>query len=254
MRFLAILAALPLVACGAGATGNNVGGDAGGDSRVRGDVVTASGSGNARSFAVGDFTGVELSGSDDVDVAVGGAFAVRAEGPADALDKLEIRKDGSVLKVGRKRNVAGWSMSSGKGVKVYVTMPAIQAASLAGSGNLTVDRVQASDFTGDLAGSGDMKLGRVSATSATFSIAGSGGIGASGAVQRLKVAIAGSGDIDAAGLKAGEANVSIAGSGNVAAEVNGRAKVSIMGSGNVTLGGKPQCETSKMGSGEVRCG
>ncbi len=250
MRILAILAALPLVACGAGATGNAAGGDAGG----KGDAAAASGTGGARSFAVADFTGVELAGADDVDVRVGGTFSVRAEGPADELDKLEISKDGSMLKVGRKRNSGGWSMSSGKGVKVYVTMPAIQAASLAGSGNLTVDKVQATDFSGDLAGSGDLQLGRLSATSATLSIAGSGGIGASGEVQRLKVDIAGSGDIDAAGLKAREASVSIAGSGNVAAEVNGRAKISIMGSGDVTLGGKAQCETSKMGSGEVRCG
>jgi hypothetical protein len=242
MRFLMILAALPLVACGSISMGND-----------RGEKVTASGGGGSRSFPVADFTGVELAGADDVDVKVGGAFSVRADGPAEELDKLEIRKDGATLKVGRQRNAAGWSSSS-KGVKVYVTMPAIQAASLAGSGNLTVDRVQATDFDGDLAGSGDLRIGQLAATSASLNIAGSGGIGASGQVQRLKVAIAGSGDIDAPGLKAAQADVSIAGSGNVAAEVNGPATISIMGSGDVTLGGKPQCTTTKMGSGDVTCG
>ena len=218
-----------------------------------GERAAASGSGGTRTFAVADFTGVELAGADDVDVRVGGGFSVRAEGPADELDKLDIRKDGSTLKVGRKRD-GSWSMSSSKGVKVYVTMPAIQAASLAGSGNLMVDKVSGGDFDGDLAGSGDLRIGQLAATTASLNIAGSGGIGAAGQVGRLKIAIAGSGDVDAAGLKAGQADVSIAGSGNVAAEVNGPAKINIMGSGDVTLGGKPRCSTSKMGSGEVRCG
>lgn len=242
MRILMILAALPLAACGSVAMGSS-----------SGDKVSPSGSGGTRSFAVADFTGVELAGADDVDVKVGGSFSVRAEGPAEELDKLEIRKDGSTLKVGRKRD-GSWSMRSGKGVKVYVTMPAIQAASLAGSGNLMVDKVSAGDFDGDLAGSGDLRIGQLAAASASFNIAGSGGIGAAGQVQRLKVAIAGSGDVDAPGLKAAQADVSIAGSGNVAAEVNGPAKISIMGSGDVRLGGKPQCSTSKMGSGDVHCG
>ena len=242
MRWLVMAAALPLAACGSVSMAGE-----------SGDAVAANGSGGTRSFAVADFTAVELAGADDVDVKVGGGFSVRAEGPADQLDKLEIRKDGSTLWVGRKRG-GKWSLSSGKGVKVYVTMPAIQAASLAGSGNLAVDKVTGGDFKGSLAGSGDMKLAQLTATSANFSIAGSGAIGAAGRVDRLKVSIAGSGDVDAAGLKAGQANVSIAGSGDVAAEVNGPAKISLMGSGDVTLGGKPQCQTSKMGSGEVRCG
>ena len=245
MRYLMMAAALPLAACGSVAMGS--------DSGDSGDRVVPSGADGTRSFAVTDFTAVELAGADDVDVRVGGAFSVRAEGPADQLDKLEIRKDGSTLWVGRKRE-SGWSMTSGKGVKVYVTMPAIGAASLAGSGNLIVDRVQTADFKGSLAGSGDMKLGQITATSANLSIAGSGGIGAAGQVQRLKIAIAGSGDVDAPGLKARQADVSIAGSGDVSAEVNGPAKISLMGSGDVTLGGKPQCTTSKMGSGDVRCG
>ena len=241
MRFLMILAALPLVACGSVSAGGR-----------DGEAVAPTGAGAARSFAVSDFTGVKLAGADDVDVTVGGAFSVRADGPAEELDKLDIRKDGSTLKIGRKRNMAGWS--KGKGVTIHVTMPAIQAASLAGSGNLTVDRVQAQDFDGNLSGSGDLKLGRVSATTASFNIAGSGAIGASGEVGALKIAIAGSGNVEAPALKASEAEVSIAGSGSVAAEVNGPASISIMGSGDVTLGGKPQCETSKMGSGDVRCG
>ncbi|MGJ3628795.1 hypothetical protein AB5I41_21315 [Sphingomonas sp. MMS24-JH45] len=67
MRTILLAALLPLASCG------NMGdGDTGG--------IQGTGSGDARSFAAADFTRVELAGSDDVDVRVGPAFSVRAEG------------------------------------------------------------------------------------------------------------------------------------------------------------------------------
>lgn len=242
MRWAIILAALPLAACGSLATGSDPG-----------TKADASGSGSTRSFAVADFTKVELKGSDDVAVAVGAAFSVRAEGPSDQLDTLEITKDGATLRIGRKdSNGLRWS-GKGKGVTVYVTMPRIAGASLAGSGNMRVDRADG-DFDGAVAGSGDLSVGALAANSAKLSIAGSGGIAASGNARSLDIAIAGSGDVDADGLRAETASVSIAGSGNASAHVSGTANVSIMGSGDVSLSGGAKCTVSKMGSGEARCG
>ncbi|WP_294292934.1 head GIN domain-containing protein [uncultured Sphingomonas sp.] len=240
MRFLMVLAALPLAACGI-ANGSN-----------KGDPAPETGSGTARSFQVADFSKVELAGADDVDVRVGPAFSVRAEGPADQLDKLDIRRDGSTLLVGRKRE-KGWSISRGKGVKVYVTMPAIEGASLAGSGNMSIDTARTKTFEASLAGSGNLRLARVDAEGIEVDLAGSGNVDAAGQVGKLDVNIAGSGNVQAARLKAAEAEISIAGSGNVAAEVSRSAKVSVMGSGDVTLTGGARCDSTKMGSGDIRC-
>lgn len=240
MRWWMMVAALPLAACGSAASS-------------KGDAVAPSGSGGERSFAVADFDRVELAGADDIDVRVGSAFSVRAEGPADQLEKLDIRKDGSTLWVGRKRENGGWSIQRGKGVTVHVTMPAIAAANLAGSGNLNVDRVTGDAFKGQLAGSGNLRLADLRAERVDVDLAGSGNVQAGGQVGRLGISIAGSGDVDAAKLRAKSADISIAGSGNVAAEVSGDAKVSVMGSGDVTLTGGARCQSSKMGSGEIRC-
>lgn len=241
---LMIAAALPLVACGGVSFGND-----------KGDQVQASGSGGTRNYQVSDFTAVELAGADDVDVRVGGSgFTVTATGPADVLDKLDIRKDGSTLSIGRKKE-GNWNMSKGPGATITVTMPAIRAASLAGSGDMRVDRVPGGgDFKASLAGSGNLAVAQLDAENVDFNIAGSGAIAAGGQVGRLSTSIAGSGDVRGANLRAREASVSIAGSGNVVAQVNGPAKVSIMGSGDVSLGAGAKCTTSKMGSGSVRCG
>ncbi|MEN2786409.1 head GIN domain-containing protein [Sphingomonas qilianensis] len=216
--------------------------------------LAASGSGNTRSFAATDFSAIELRGSDDVDVRVGSGFSVRAEGPSEELDKLKIERDGTTLKIGRRSaNGISWGGSK-RNVTVYVTMPRIAKASLAGSGNLTIDRAEGQEFSGELAGSGNLSIAALSVQSAKFEIAGSGNTKAAGTAKQLSVELAGSGDVDAAALKAEGAEVSIAGSGSVRAEVNGPAQINILGSGDVDLGKGAECTTSKMGSGEVRCG
>jgi hypothetical protein len=245
MRILVILAALPLAACGSVAMGNDSGAKA-----------TASGAGTTRSFQVADFTKVDLRGSDDVIVKVGPAFSVRADGPSAELDRLEILKDGDTLKVGRVRNDGfKWGGGDHKGVKVYVTMPAMAGAGVAGSGDMTVDRIAGGDFAGSVAGSGDLTIDQLGANSADLSVAGSGDLTLKGGqVGRLKVGVAGSGNVDGAGFRASSADVSVAGSGNVRADVMGAATISLVGSGDVDLGSGAHCTTTKMGSGEVRCG
>ncbi|CAN5541479.1 head GIN domain-containing protein [soil metagenome] len=245
MRYLTIMALLPLAACSMSFD----------DHDADGKGVASTGSGTARSYAVADFTGVDLRGSDDVDVRVGAAFSVRAEGSAKDLDRLVIEKVGDTLRVGRKHGSFNWGWQHGDEVKIFVTMPSIASASISGSGNLGIDKVAAAKFEASTAGSGDISIGSLAADDADFSVAGSGGIAAAaGLAKRLTISIAGSGDVDAARLKASSADVSIAGSGNASADVTGPAQVSIIGSGDADLGAAAKCTTSKVGSGEVKCG
>jgi len=237
---LASLLLVPLAACSLAFGGEE------------GDGVPARGTGTARTFDVSGFTEVALAGSDDVEVRVGPAFSVRAEGPADVLDRLRIERRGDALTVGRKQGV-NLGRAAGK-ARVLVTLPRIAEASLAGSGNMRVDRVEGDRFEGSLAGSGGLAVGALAVREAEFNLAGSGGLSAAGRTDRLEVSVAGSGSADARGLSATRAEVSVAGSGSVRAAVNGEAEVNVIGSGDVDLGPNARCEVSRMGSGKVRCG
>lgn len=239
MRRSGLLMLLPLTACSVG-------------NAESGEAVEARGSGPSRTFEAAGFTGVELRGADDVEVRVGPAFSVRAQGPSDELDRLEIRRDGDTLRVGRKKSMTGWGKS--EGVTVFVTMPRIAEAAVAGSGDMRVDRVEGRSFSGAVAGSGNLSLGALAVEDAELSIAGSGDLTGAGRARRLEMNIAGSGDIDARQLRAERAEVSIAGSGNARAQVNGPAEVNIVGSGDADLGPGARCEVNKMGSGGARCG
>lgn len=234
-----IAAALPLAAC------NFANG-------MTGDLVQPSGSGGTRTFDAADFTAVSLRGSDDVEIRTGNDFSIRAEGDSALLDRLEVRKDGNTLRVGRKDG--DWSWGGNKGAKFVITMPALASASVAGSGDMTIDRVEG-DFDGSIAGSGNLNLGEMRGGKASVSIAGSGNLGiAGGQASELKISIAGSGDVATTGLRAARGDISIAGSGNVRTQVTDTASLSIVGSGDVDLTGGAKCTISKMGSGDARCG
>lgn len=209
---------------------------------------------STRNYDVRGFDRVALRGSDDVIVKVGAAESVSVSGPADVLDELEVEVVNGELRLGRKRTNWGMNMSGTRGHAVFtVTLPRLTGAAVAGSGDMSVDRADASAFSGAVAGSGNLKIAALRAETASFEIAGSGDTQIGGGARALSVSIAGSGDLDGAGFKAENARISIAGSGNVRAGVAKDADVSIVGSGDVEIIGSAKCRVSKMGSGDVRC-
>ena len=205
-----------------------------------------------RSFDLAGFDSVSLAGPHDVVVKVGPAHSVRAEGGSAVLDRLEIKVEGGKLEIGTKRG--NWSFRNAPKTTIYVTMPAIRGAAIAGSGDMRIDRAEGKEFSASIGGSGNVEVAALRVGAADFSVAGSGDIRASGTAGRSNVSIAGSGDVDVSGLESRSAKVSIVGSGNVRARAMETAEVSIMGSGDVDISGSAKCSVNKMGSGGVRCG
>jgi hypothetical protein len=243
MRILLITAAfLPLAACHASWDHDGAGG--GYNAKNAGPMTS-------RTYDLAGFTAVDLRGSDDVDVKVGPAFSVKAEGGANVLDDLEITVANGTLRISRKSH-SGWHWGDSDGAKIHVTMPAINAASVGGSGDLSVDRTQG-NFKGAIGGSGNLTVAAIGGGDVDLSIGGSGDLVASGTAGKLSAAVAGSGDIDAKGLTATSASVSVVGSGSVTGTVKGDADISIAGSGDVNLGGGAKCRVSAVGSGSANC-
>lgn len=207
-----------------------------------------------RRFDLAGFDAVLLAGPHDVIVTVGAAHSVRAEGDPETLDRVEIEVEGGTLRIGAKKGKWSFGWTDRAKTTIYVSLPAIRAASIAGSGDMRVDRVQSERFAASIAGSGDLQIAALRTADAKFSIAGSGNISASGTAQRAGISIAGSGDVNLEGFEARSAEVSIVGSGDVRARAMETADVSIMGSGDVMLSGSARCNVNKRGSGSVRCG
>lgn len=238
MRLLVLAAMMPLMACQSNATAQGKAGQGG-----------PSGERSERRFDVSDFTGVDLRGSDDVDIENGRAFAVTASGDRALLDQLDIRVENGVLLVSRK---PGMRWSGSEGARVHVTMPRVERLSVQGSSNLSVDRIDG-DVSASVAGSGGLKIGAASVGNLQVSIQGSGDATVAGTASQLSASIAGSGSFDAPQLTASRATVSVTGSGDLKARVTGPAQVSVAGSGTVELTGGAQCTIRQSGSASADC-
>ncbi|HYX47332.1 MAG TPA: head GIN domain-containing protein [Sphingomicrobium sp.] len=210
----------------------------------------------SRNYQVGNFHEIEVAGPYDVNVRTGSNVAVSAEGPQKILDHAVVEVEGDKLVIRSENHVSlfSWGFGSHGKTVFTVTVPQLRAATMAGSGDLNIDKVQGDQFEGKMAGSGDLGVGSLNVQSLKLAMAGAGDtkIG-SGQAQNAEYKIVGSGDIDAPGVNTQQLTVSIAGSGNIRAHATGAAEVTIMGSGDVEVSGGAKCTVTKHGSGDVRC-
>ena len=209
----------------------------------------------SRNFEVGNFQELVSAGPYDVQVQTGANPSVSARGPQRVLDDMVVEVKGDKLLIHSKNHgFFQWSWGSRGRTVFTVTVPQLRSATLAGSGDLSVNNVNGDSFTASLAGSGDLTLGAANVKSLKLSLAGSGDAKVSGGqAQIAEYSTVGSGDIDARGLTAQQLKVSVAGSGDIEARATGTADVTIMGSGDVNISGGAKCTTTKHGSGDVSC-
>jgi hypothetical protein len=178
------------------------------------------------------FDTIESSGSADIVVKVGGEEqSINLEGSQSRIDNVETKVvDGKLVIEEKSTGLFG---NSGK-LKITITVPALKAFELNGSGDVTVTGIESTGFEGEINGSGEMIL--------------------AGEAETVSLAVSGSGDIIADGLKAKNGTVSIAGSGNVNIAAADQLTVNVTGSGDVTYFGEPKITQTVTGSGEVTKG
>lgn len=207
-----------------------------------------------QSFDLKGFTGVKVAGPDDVTIRQGEAFAITAKGPQNEVAELEIKLDGDVLSIGRKRSGFSFNSHDGDGVQIDITLPKLSTLRLTGSGSIDADTVDGDAVEAVVTGSGDLKVAKLSGKSAELTISGSGDIEVGGGtIGTGDYNVTGSGSIDADGLIADTLDVSITGSGDVDAQATGAADISILGSGDANISGGGKCTTKAMGSGTATC-
>lgn len=202
-----------------------------------------------RRFPLTGFDQVAVADSDNVIIRQG-SFAVVADGAASDLDKLDIRVEGGVLKIGRKQGQWSWG---GKDVQITVGLPALHGLAISGSADVQADRGSGDRFGLKISGSGNAKIASLDTRTADIAISGSGDLVAAGRCGALNVQVSGSGNADLGALRCTNAAISVAGSGDVRAHASGQAAVSVAGSGNVVIGGGGRCTKKVAGSGTVSC-
>jgi hypothetical protein len=198
--------------------------------------------------------------------ALGAVSKLRIEGPVDvrlsqaASDQavvvaddnieplVETAVEGDSLVVRLKRD-AGFVTRSAPVVRIDAR--ALQAVTVNGSGDLSIERFKADGLSLNVSGSGDVQLGLVELKDLSVAISGSGDVRVAGRAEQQNWNLSGSGDVDARALAGRSAKVSIHGSGDVALGVTEQLDVQLSGSGDLSYAGRPQLRQSVSGSGEI---
>lgn len=198
---------------------------------------------------VSTFTGVSLGISGDLYLTQGSPqkVVIQAE---NNLDEIETGVRDGVLRI----KTDNWN-SRIKGVKIWITMPEVEALNVSGSGDIIAETpINADELELKVSGSGSIKIPELKGDEIGAAISGSGDLKLAGSADEMELRISGSGSVFAEGLEVSECSIKISGSGSCKIDVTVELDASISGSGRVTYYGNPQIDARISGSGKVRKG
>ncbi len=196
---------------------------------------------------ISSFTGVALGIAGDVYLTQGSPqkVVIQAE---NNLDKIKTVVSDDMLQI----KTDYWN-SKIKGVKIWITMPEVEALSVSGSGNIIAETsVDADELELKVSGSGKIKIPELKGDEIDAAISGSGDMILAGSANEMEIHVSGSGNVYAEGLNVNECGVKISGSGSCRIDVTGELDASISGSGKITYYGDPQIDARVSGSGNVK--
>ena len=131
----------------------------------------------------------------------------------------------------------------------------IRSAVLSGAGDLDIKTATAPDsFSARLSGSGNLTVDNVQARAVDLITTGAGDILARGTAEAMAARLSGAGSLDARGLQVKDADIRLSGAGDVHANVSGTARGVLTGVGSIDVEGPAKCAIARTGVGDVRCG
>lgn len=207
------------------------------------------------SWQVTDFARLRVEGPFEVRVFTGRPSGVRATGPQEMIDRLEVEQHGDlvVLHPVRSSGWGSWHWSKGAPLVIEIGTRTLAAATLAGSGSIAIDRLRGEAIDLALAGSGDLSVAAADVGEAKLAVTGSGDLTIAGHARTAHATVTGSGDLHGDALIAEEASISLVGSGDLSLGARRNAAVNLAGSGDVHILGPALCTVTRGGSGNVVC-
>jgi len=194
-----------------------------------GSGVQGTGVAATQSRVLPTFSRLDLAGSNNVTVAVGGRQSVVVHGDSNLLRYVTTRVVAGTLVIGTTG-----SFTTRSPMSVEVSVPSLAAVTLSGSGKISVNGIDAPRLT--------------------VTLPGSGAIDAGGTVTNLRVTLGGSGLAQLQNLAARDAHAVVAGSGLIRVTATASLNAAVTGSGAIIYSGDPQVTSNVTGSGAVTRG
>lgn len=210
---------------------------------------------------------VHLNGPIDMTLRQGAVPSLLIKGEQRLMGNIDAWEDNGVLHIAPR----GMLLHHRQPLQAVLVLPGLNALTVSGSGDSTVngfsgERIDVTlhgsgnlkfngrfrEVSAALQGSGDLELNGGTSSRVALSVIGSGDVTVVGSSDQFELDQTGSGDVDAEHLASGTARVNLLGSGSVVLNVRDRVDARLRGSGDIIVHGEPpEREISKTGSGEV---
>ena len=206
--------------------------------------------GEGKIYAPGPFDNVDVDGAGQVRLVQGDRDEVFVPGDEHAQEEVDIRLQGTRIKIDLPGSWKFWN--NGSGAQVEVRVRHLSRLTLSGANDvLAPGPISGDQLTISMAGSGLARFDQLQVGRLNFDVSGAGEGQLAGKVDSLKLSVSGKGKIGAEQLRTGSADVSISGVGNATLWTVGELRVQISGAGHVDYFGQPTVRKSISGFGSV---
>lgn len=210
-----------------------------------------------RGYSVTNFDRIQVNGPFVVRVTTGGGSSAYAEGDHRAINEISVQVMGRTLRV--RRNLStDWGGYPGESeaasATLYLTTHQLEQATIIGTGDLEIDRMEGGRLIVSLGGNGRLAVGEIEADHAALAVTGAGILEAGGHAETGRVSVEGPGTVSAGGLTIDDVTVTLNGPGSIELTAEREAEVTTVGNGVVTILGDAACTDRSVGSGQVVCG
>jgi Putative auto-transporter adhesin, head GIN domain len=201
-------------------------------------------------YAPGPFDSVVLDGAGQVRLVQGDRDEVFVAGDASAQEGVDIRLNGSRIKIDLPGSWKFWN--NGSGAQVEVRVRHLSRLTLSGANDVVAPGpINGDHLTISMTGSGVAHFDQLQVADLNFEISGAGEGQLTGKVDHLRLSVSGKGKLGAEQLRATGADVSISGVGNASLWTVKSLRVQISGAGHVEYWGQPDVRKSISGFGSV---
>lgn len=202
-----------------------------------------------RSYALGEFQGIEITGSAHVRFRQGDSEAVFVEGDEETQKAVMLDVRGGQLFI---RPAGSWKFWASRRVRVNVTARDLQRVVISGAADLQAAApVQVGRLHISISGAGLARFDQLKAEQLSFHVSGAGDGQVAGDVNQLQVQVSGKSDFRAEGLMSQRATVRVSGIADVKLWVMQELSVTVSGIGTVDYWGSPSVQRQSSGVARI---
>lgn len=218
-------------------------------------LVSSSAMAAGRTYEVPAFTEVSIGSGIAAIVDVGGAQAVSADAPTDAiLERLDVTVHGRRLEISLKSNAVDWLFNIGanKGVSVHVAVPVLSAADSNSGADVDVHGLQAETVRLTASSGAGLSADGIASRYVTLDSSSGANLTATGSCSKLIANASSGAGIAAAGLSCSDVNADASSGAHVEVRATGSVNANAsVGAGIVIHGHPAQANANSSVGGSV---